>query len=79
MGRIILPTVASPVLSYFTTLSHKRNKFKKRKRFVEHKMCILISVQFLSETFLFLRKSDRDKIKNVNRSLCKIPVILVIF
>ena len=41
-------------------------------------MCILISVQLLSETFLYLRTNDRDMIKNVYRSLCKVPVILVL-
>ena len=42
-------------------------------------MCVLIfSTTFLSETFLILRRIQRDII-NVQRSSCKVPVILVRF
>ena len=34
------------------------------------------SLQFLSETFLTLRRIRRDIIKSVHRSVCKVPVIL---
>ena len=34
-----------------------------------------VSVQFLSETFLILRRSERDMIKNVYRSSCRVPVL----
>jgi hypothetical protein len=30
------------ILSYFSTLSHKRNDFSGEKKFTEHKMCVLI-------------------------------------
>jgi len=36
-------------------------------------------VQLLFETLRVLRRIQRDIIKNVNRSFCKVPVILVIF
>ena len=36
------------------------------------------SVQLLSETFLILRRTERDMIKNVYRSSCTVPVIVVV-
>jgi hypothetical protein len=32
---------------------------------------------FFSETFIILRRTQRDTIINVHRSSCKVPVILV--
>jgi hypothetical protein len=50
-----------------------------RKKFIEHKMSVLLfSVQILSETFLILR-IERVVIINVRTSLCIVPVTLVIF
>ena len=50
-----------------------------KKKVTEHKMCVLIFSTILSETFLSLRRTGRDMIKNVYRSSCKMPVILVGF
>jgi hypothetical protein len=36
------------------------------------------SLQLYSERFLILRRNERDTIKSVNWSSCKVPVILVI-
>ena len=40
--------------------------------------CILYALQLLSETFLILRRTERDIIKNVYRSACTVPVIVVL-
>jgi hypothetical protein len=78
MRRVMSSSVARLAVPYFSTLSHKRHNF--RKRVVEHKMCILFSLQLLSETFLILRRIERDII-NVHTSSCEagLPIILVSF
>ena len=77
MRHIVLSSVAFPSLQYFTTLSHKRHCFL--EQFIEHKMCILIFSTNLPETVLILTIIQRDIIKNVQTSSCKVPVILVGF
>jgi hypothetical protein len=37
------------------------------------------SLQLLSETFLILKRTERDIIKIIYRSTCKVPVILTDF
>jgi hypothetical protein len=76
MHRIILSSVASLALPYFSTLSHKRHELQKKK-VIEHKLCVLIFFTNLSKTFLILRRIQRDITTNVRSSLCKVPVILV--
>jgi hypothetical protein len=39
-------------------------------------MCFLFSLQLFSETFLILRKTERDMLKHLYRSSCKVPVFL---
>jgi hypothetical protein len=72
MRRIVL-SVACLAVPYFPTLSHKRHDFL--KDFTNTK-CVLFSLQLLSETFLVLRRTRRDRIINVYGSSCKVPVIL---
>jgi len=59
------------------TLSHTRHDFL--KQVTGDKMCVLIFSANFSETFLILRRTKRDRVKNVYRSLCTVPVILVRF
>ena len=73
----ILSIVACPALQCFSTLSHKRRDFR-RKKLLNIKCVFLFPIKLLCETFLILR-SERDMIKNVAWSSCKVRVILVRF
>ena len=42
-------------------------------------MCFDFLYNFFSETFFILRRIERDMIKSVHRSACKVPAILVRF
>jgi len=64
-------------LPYFSTLSSQTARFS--EKIIEHKMCVLIYLQFLSVTFLILRRNERDTVINVHESSCKVPIILVSF
>ena len=68
--------VASRSTLYFSTLFHKRCDF--RENVIEHKM-FLFSLQLFSTRFLVLRRIQRCIVKNVETSLCKVPVICVRF
>ena len=67
-----------PRSKYFSKLSHERYDFREKK-FIEHKMCVLILSTNLFEIFLILTRNERDVIKNVHWSACKVPFILVQF
>ena len=47
------------------------------KKVIEHKMCVLIFYTIFSEKFIILRRTERDINIHLNRSSCKVPVILV--
>jgi len=48
-----------------------------RIQVIEHKPVFRLSPQQLSETFLILRRIQRDITLNVHKSACKVPLILV--
>jgi hypothetical protein len=69
--------MACPDLQYFSTLSHKRHDFGKKKRLLNIKCVFWFSLQLLSETFLILRIIQRDKIKKMHIGLhVKYPLFL---
>jgi len=71
---VILSSVAYPALPYTSTLFHTQHFFFKKKKKI-YWTYIFFSVQGLSEMFPILRRTERDRIKNVNWSSCKIPVV----
>jgi hypothetical protein len=75
MRRFLLPSVACPTLPCFSILSHKRYDFE--ERFIMNIKCVVILSTTFVETFLILRKTERDAIINVHKSSCKGHIILV--
>jgi hypothetical protein len=75
MGRVVICGLSGS--KYFRTLSHKGQNFRKIN--IKHKILFWFSLKILSEKFLIQRKIERDIIKNVYWSSCKVYLILAIF
>jgi hypothetical protein len=76
--------VTCPSVQYFSTPSHKRHEFRKKQKAKQTKLLntkrlFSFSLQPSSETFLILRITERDIIKNTPMSLSKVSAILVRF
>jgi len=65
MRRIILSSLARPAVQYFSTLSHKRRDFRGKKYLLNVKCGFWFCLLVLSETFLSLRRIQRDIIINI--------------
>ena len=59
----ILSFVACPTLQYFSTLSHKRHDFRKKKKVLYNTNCVLIFSTTLSGIFCLQRRIERDMSK----------------
>ena len=68
----ILTSVACQAVSYFSTLSHKRHDFRKKK-VTGQKKCVLILFTIFSQTFLILSRTERYIIKNAYWFSRKVP------
>ena len=78
MRHIVLSSVACLALQYLSSLSPKRHDFLGKKN-TNHKMLVLIFSTPVCQTFLILRKIQRDILINVETSSREVPVILARF
>jgi len=77
MRRVILSSVACPAPTTFFHIISQTTLFfffLGGGGVFEYKTCVLILPTKLSETFLIVRRIERDIIINVGRSLRKVPV-----
>jgi len=68
----------TPALRHFSTSSHKWQEFERKTKLLNTKYVLLDSVQLLSETLFFLRRTEQDMIKNVYWSPSRAPSINLI-
>jgi hypothetical protein len=71
--RLLTLSVTCLDLPYFSMFFHKRHDFREGKKDTEHKVCVFISLQTLSETFLILRRLEQSM--SVRSFSSKGPVI----
>ena len=76
---LLLPSVASPAVPFFSILSRQMHDFfLGGGKFIEYKMSVFFSTN-LSDIFPILRIIQRDIIINIHKYSCKVPDILVRF
>ena len=75
MCSIIFSSVSCLSVKYFSTLSHKRHDFRKKK-LPDVRYVFRFSLQLLCEIFLIKRGNERVVIKNVYRSSKRYPFFL---
>jgi len=68
-----------PSSTVFSHIILQTALFFPKKRVLNIKCVFWLSLHLLSETFLILRRTERDMIKKVYSFSCKVPVILVRF
>jgi hypothetical protein len=75
--NVYLSSCSLPVIvklyNSFSTLSYNRQVFRKNE--TESRMCVLFSLQILSETFFIIIRNERHMIKNVCPSSCNCQVV----
>jgi len=69
LRRVILSSVARPILPCIFTVSHKWHYF--RKKLMNIKCVFWFSLKLLSEIFFILNRIHRDIIINISRPSCK--------
>jgi hypothetical protein len=74
-GFAILLSMGSLALQHFSILSHKRDYFQK-KNLLNTKCVFWFSLRLLSETFVILRRNERDIIINIYWSSLMYPLFL---
>jgi len=67
---------ALSALQYFSTLIHKRQDLKKKKKLLNMTCVFRFSLQLLFHIFFILGRTERDMIENVYWSSSKVPFIL---
>ena len=74
MHRIV--KLGLPGCSVFFNIISSKARFSKKKKLLNTKCVFWFPLQLLSDTFLILRRNERDIIKNVYLSWRKVPLFL---
>jgi hypothetical protein len=75
MRRVVFPSVACPVLQYFSTLSHKRHDFT--KKIAEHNMFVFLFCTSFVQYIGHCKKIVRDMTINAHWSSRNVPANFV--
>ena len=63
--RQIVNRGPAPIYNIFPRNLINGTIFEKKKKITEHKICVLIPLQLLSEIFLILLRTEQNRIKNI--------------